>query len=61
MQSLCRAFVELLQSFYRALLELCVELRKSFGRVSVELRAEPYAEPHAGVCRDDCMGNYMVV
>ena len=42
LQSFCRAFAELLQSFGRA---LC--------RASVELRAELHAEPHVGVCTGD--------
>jgi hypothetical protein len=44
--------------FSRAFIELCIdrafiELLQSFSRASVELRAEPYTEPHAGVCTGD--------
>ncbi len=52
-----RAFAELLQSFCRALYggscRAFIELLQSFSRASVELRVEPYAEPHAGVCTGD--------
>ena len=41
--------LELLQSFCRAF----AEFLQSFGRALIELHAEPYAEPHAGVCTGD--------
>jgi hypothetical protein len=41
------------QSFYRGFGRVFsrafVELLQSFGRALVELRVEPYTEPHAGV------------
>jgi hypothetical protein len=43
------AFVELLWSFCRAFAELLQSFDRALYRALVELRAEPYIEPHAGI------------